>query len=104
VHIEHSGHLAEDLVPDEVTVFEQRTESDEPATIDWPGPAPADFLAGRSEVYGVDRCGVLRGPDARRVYAAALTNPGARWTVDDATRVLVVNPLPFGAVSCTPAG
>lgn len=94
------GRPAEDLVPDEVTVFELEAAEDPAATILWPGPDPEEFLTGRSPVYGVDRCGVLRGPAAATVHSASLNNRGAAWLVDGANRVLVVNPLPFGGVSC----
>ncbi|WP_207842634.1 hypothetical protein [Williamsia soli] len=97
------GHPSTDFIPEQVGVFELDTGGDPPATTRWPGPAPAGFLTGRSKIYGVERCGVLRGPDAAQVYWAALTNRGADWLIDGATRILVVNPLPVGTVSCDAA-
>lgn len=81
-------------VPDRVVVNEPLPgRNQEPATTAWPGPPPSSFLTpirnGR-----VVACGELHGPDARAAYDAALNNPGARWLVDGATRVLGVNPVP----------
>ena len=81
--------------PDRVTVFEiEATSPDTAATTEWPGPPPASFMtpstAGRSQA-----CGYLTGDAAATAYRAALTNPGALWLVDGATRVLAVNPYPL---------
>ena len=58
------------------------------------GMAPASFLApstGRRSIA----CGELMADPAEVVYQAALENPGARWVIDGATRILAVNSLPL---------
>lgn len=81
--------------PDRVVVSEvEPGHNSEPATTGWPGPPPSAFLApstGRRWIA----CGELNADPAEVVYRAALTNPGARWLVDGATRILAVNPLPL---------
>ena len=78
--------------PDRVVVYEvEARNADEPGAADWPGPPPASFLApstGRRSIA----CGELM---AEVVYQAALENPGARWVIDGATRILAVNSLPL---------
>ena len=69
------GRPTEDLVPDEVTVFELEAAENPAATIPWPGPVPDEFLTGRSPVYGVERCGVLRGPAAATPTVPAPSAP-----------------------------
>lgn len=82
-------------VPDRVAVYEPDSSGgDDPAVTRWPGPPLPDFLAPTSARRAV-ACGELTGTDAGTVYLAALDNPGARWLVDGATRVLAVNPLPL---------
>lgn len=81
-------------VPDRVTVFELEAGQDgQPATVSWPGPDPAGFLhpVGKSRWVA---CGTLAGERAGVLYQAALSNPGARWLVTGAKRILAVNPLP----------
>jgi hypothetical protein len=83
-------------VPPRVVVLEQRVDPDEgTADVRWPGPEPAEFLhrPGPPDRRSI-ACGELTGRSAATVYAAALENPGQRWLVGGATRVLVVNPLP----------
>jgi hypothetical protein len=83
-------------VPPRVVVLEQRVDPDEgTAEVRWPGPEPAEFLhrPGPPDRRSI-ACGELTGRSAATVYAAALENPGQRWLVGGATRVLVVNPLP----------
>lgn len=85
-------------VPDRVVVNEPAPgRNQEPATLPWPGPPPASFLA-PTNTGRLAACGELTGADARTVYQAALDNPGARWLVDGTTRVLGVSavPLPGG--------
>ena len=86
-----------DHAPAHVVVLEQLDSTSDRATAVWPGPDPATFLhattgSGRSATA----CGVLTGPAARTVYAAARGNDGQRWLVDGVSRTLVVNPLPLG--------
>jgi len=81
--------------PDRVGVYEVEPGSNsEPATTDWPGPPLSAFLA-PSTGYRWIACGELNADPAEVVYQAGLTNPGARWLVDGATRILAVNPLPL---------
>lgn len=81
--------------PDHVLVVEPRPGRDQqPATVSWPGPPPSNFLK-QTKASRMIACGELAGRDARNVYRAALGNPGARWLVDGATRVLGVNPVPL---------
>lgn len=97
--IEQARALAGDaartaFTPDQVTVFELDPGLDSlPATVDWPGPAPASFLHPASRSRWV-ACGVLTGQQAGSLYQAALNNPGARWLVSGTTRILAVNPMP----------
>lgn len=88
-----AGRDSATFSPDQVTVFELAPESRTPAaTAVWPGPDPDSFLSptkGRAIA-----CGHLSGERAGPAYQAALENPGARWLVDGAERILVVNPLP----------
>ena len=81
--------------PDRVVVYEVEPGSNsEPATAGWPGPPTSTFLApstGRRSIA----CGELNADPAGVAYRAALTNPGARWLVDNTTRILAVNPLPL---------
>jgi len=89
-----AGAPTTDYVPDRIRVSEALPGRDNtPAVTPWPGPPPSSFLA---QVTGarVVASGELIGADARSTYLAALANPGARWLVDGATRVLAVNPLP----------
>jgi len=81
--------------PDRIGVYEVEPGSNgEPATAGWPGPPLSAFLA-TSTGYRWIACGELNADPAEVVYRAALTNPGARWLVDGATRILAVNPLPL---------
>ena len=81
--------------PDRVAVYEVEPGSNgEPATTGWPGPPPSTFLAPSTSRRSI-ACGELNADPAEVVYQAALTNPGARWLVDGATRILAVNPLPL---------
>ena len=81
--------------PDRVGVYEVDPGSNSgPAAAGWPGPPPSAFLAPRSGSRWI-ACGELNADPAEVVYQAALTNPGARWLVDGATRILAVNPLPL---------
>lgn len=81
--------------PDRVVVYELDPRyEDQTATITWPGPPPSSFLAPTDKRRSI-ACGELIADPAEVVYQAALTNPGARWLVDGATRVLAVNPLPL---------
>ena len=81
--------------PDRVVVYEvEPGNNTEPATTSWPGPPPSTFLAASSGRRSI-ACGELNADPAEVVYQAALTNPGARWLVDGATRILAVNPLPL---------
>ena len=81
--------------PDRVVVYEVEARSaDEPGAADWPGPPPASCLApstGRRSIA----CGELMADPAEVVYQAALENPGARWVIDGANRILAVNSLPL---------
>jgi len=81
--------------PDRVVVYEVEPGNNrEPATTDWPGPPPSAFLAPSTGSRWI-ACGELTADPAEVVYRAALTNPGARWLVDGATRILAINPLPL---------
>lgn len=64
-------------IPREVIVC-QPGMVDTNATVDdvpqWPGPKPVDFM---SPTPPSGLCGTLTGEDAKVVYEAALTNPGA---------------------------
>jgi hypothetical protein len=81
--------------PYRVVVYEvEARTADEPGAVNWPGPPPASFLSpytGRRSIA----CGELMADPAEVVYQAALENPGARWVIDGATRVLAVNSLPL---------
>lgn len=82
-------------IPDRVVVYETPSRpGDGPPTATWPGPPPESFLVA-SRARRSTACGGLSGAEAATVYAAALTNPGARWLVDGNERVLAVNPLPL---------
>jgi len=106
--IERARALAGDaartaFAPDQVTVFELDPGADSlPATVAWPGPEPASFLHPASRSRWV-ACGVLAGREAGTLYQAALNNPGARWLVSGAQRILAVNPMP-GNKECADAG
>lgn len=90
-----AGAPAGPYTPDRVVVYEsQARESEEPAGAVWPGPQPESFLV-PTRTRRSTACGPLVGAPARAAYLAALDNPGARWLVDGATRVLAVNPLPL---------
>ena len=81
--------------PDRVMVYELDPRSTtETATVGWPGPPPAAFLAASTRWRWI-ACGELMADPAEVVYSAALNNPGALWLVDGATRILAVNPLPL---------
>ena len=81
--------------PDRVGVYEvEPGNNSEPATTGWPGPPPSAFLAPSTGSRWI-ACGELNADPAEVVYQAALTNPGARWLVNGATRILAVNPLPL---------
>ena len=81
--------------PDRVAVYEVEPGSNsEPATTGWPGPPLSGFLAPSTSRRAI-ACGELNADPAEVVYQAALANPGARWLVDGATRILAVNPLPL---------
>ena len=81
--------------PDRIVVYEvEPGNNSEPATTGWPGPPPPAFLAPSTGSRWI-ACGELNADPAEVVYRAALTNPGARWLVDGATRILAVNPLPL---------
>ena len=81
--------------PDRVVVYEvEPGRNTEPATTSWPGPSPSTFLAASSGRRSI-ACGELNADPAGVAYGAALTNPGARWLVDNTTRILAVNPLPL---------
>lgn len=81
--------------PDRVAVYEVEPGSNsEPATTGWPGPPTSTFLAPSASRRSI-ACGELNADPAKVVYQAALANPGARWRVDGATRILAVNPLPL---------
>ena len=81
--------------PDRIVVYELDPRyEDETATITWPGPPPSSFLTPTDKRRSI-ACGELVADPAEVVYQAALTNPGSRWLVDGATRVLAVNPLPL---------
>lgn len=83
--------------PDRVAVYEVEPGSNsEPATNGWPGP-PLSAILAPSTGHRWIACGELNADPAEVVYQAALTNPGARWRVDGATRILAVNPLPLPA-------
>ena len=94
-----AGAARSPFVPDRVVVYEvdPRFES-EPATVGWPGPPPSGFLAPTDKRRSI-ACGELVGDPAEELYRAAAGNPGQRWLVDGATRVLAVNSLPL-AGSC----
>lgn len=88
------GAPLEAFVPSRIVVSEPRPgRNEDPAVTPWPGPPPAAFLTPTGTGRAI-ACGELTGTDAAAVYTAALDNPGARWLVDGATRVLAVNPLP----------
>ena len=90
-----AGAARQPYSPDRVTVYEPLPgRNEDPATAVWPGPPLSDFMA-PSTTRRAAACGELTGPAAGAVYQAALQNPGARWLVDGATRVLAVNPLPL---------
>jgi hypothetical protein len=81
--------------PNRVAVYEVEPRNlGEPATVGWPGPPPASFMSPSSSRRSI-ACGELMADSAEVVYRAALDNPGARWLVDGATRVLAVNSLPL---------
>jgi hypothetical protein len=81
--------------PDRVGVYEVDPASNSgPATAGWPGPPLSAFLAPSTGNRWI-ACGELNADPAEVVYQAALMNPGARWLVDGATRILAVNPLPL---------
>jgi hypothetical protein len=81
--------------PDRVVVYEvEPRNNNEPATTGWPGPPLPSFLQTTTERSSI-ACGALMADPAEVVYRAALDNPGARWLVDDATRLLAVNSLPL---------
>jgi len=83
--------------PDRIVVYEIEPGSNtEPATTGWPGPPLSGFLAPSTSRRAI-ACGELDADPAGVAYRAALTNPGARWLVDGATRILAVNPLPLPA-------
>lgn len=69
--------VEEPAVPSEVRVC-QPGAVDTTATVDdvpkWPGPKPVDFMA---PTPPSGACGTLTGEDAKVVYEAALTHPGA---------------------------
>ena len=90
-----AGATRSPYAPDRIVVYELDPKyEDEPATIGWPGPPPSSFLTPTDKRRSI-ACGELIAEPAEVVYQAALTNPGARWLVDGATRVLAVNPLPL---------
>lgn len=90
-----AGAATAPYTPDRVVVYESRARaSGEPAGAVWPGPEPESFLV-PTRARRSTACGPLVGAPARAAYLAALDNPGARWLVDGATRVLAVNPLPL---------
>lgn len=88
------GAATEPYTPDRVAVYEPLPgRNAEPAVTVWPGPPPSGFM-GPGPTRRFLTCGELTGAEAGTAYQAALANPGARWLVDGATRVLAVNPLP----------
>lgn len=62
------------------------------ATVEWPGPAPAEFLA-PSNATMADQCGVLEGAAAADVYEPAVTNDHQLWIVDGGVMLLAARPL-----------
>ncbi len=60
----------------------------------WPGPPFSELFR------GTDDCAVVHGDVARTVFAAALDNPGIRWTAEGETRELVVRTLVPGQQPC----
>ena len=86
--------------PEVVGVYELVSDpADMPPTTLWPGPPTEDFLTPVTQKRWV-RCGQLTGEAASTAYRAALSNPGARWLVGTAPRILAVNPLSL-ARPCT---
>ncbi|MGI9125918.1 MAG: hypothetical protein ACR2JM_14360 [Mycobacterium sp.] len=90
-----AGKPSGPYIPDRVLVSEPAPgRNPQPATVAWPGPPPAGFLQ-PTRIGRAIACGELSGADAHTAYQAALYNPGARWLVVGATRVLAVNPVPL---------
>jgi len=81
--------------PDRIVVYEvEPRNNDEPAAVGWPGPPLSSFLKPNTSRRSI-ACGELNADPAEVVYQAALTNPGARWLVNGASRLLAVNSLPL---------
>ena len=90
-----AGAASAPYTPDRVAVYDLGPDAvHTTASITWPGPPPARFLTPSGEGRWV-ACGNLSGATATTAYQTALTNPGALWQVDGATRALAVNLLPL---------
>lgn len=65
----------------------------------WPGPALDEILEPTDD-GPVLACGELAGPDARRVFNAALENPTPRWDLGGESRTLVLSVVLPGDQPC----
>jgi hypothetical protein len=84
--------------PDRVDVIERTgTSSGGAEPIPWPGPALPGLLTARSRFGG---CGILSGPAAAKLYAAARAHDSTRWTVGGVEKAIIVRALLPGEKGC----